>query len=137
MLHRQACRFGELFLRRLAPELDLEPPRGTRQLLLALDDVHRNADRAGVIRDSALHRLANPPRRVGRELEAAAPVELLDGAVEPERSLLDQVEERNAETAVALRDRDDQAQVRFDHPPLPKRVAALYRLREHDLVRGG
>ncbi len=87
--------------------------------------------------DRALHRLANPPGGVGRELEAAAPVELLDRAVQPERSFLDQVEEGNAETAVALRDRHDQAQVRLDHAPLRARVAALDRLREHDLVRGG
>ena len=137
MLHRQAGRLGELLLRRLAAELDLEPARGARQLLLALDDVDGNADRARVVRDRALHRLADPPRRVGRELEAAAPVELLDRAVQPERSLLDQVEERNAEPAVALRDRDDQAQVRLDHAALRARVAALDRLREHHFVGGG
>ena len=89
-----------------------------------------------MIRDGALHRLADPPGRVGRELEAAAPVELLDGAVQPQRSLLDQVEERHAETAVALRDRNDQAQVRLDHPPLGERVAALDRLRERDFLGG-
>src|SRR4029079_1715660 len=66
-----------------------------------------------------------------------APVELLDGAVETERPLLDQVEERHAEAAIALRDRDDEAEVRLDHPPLRSRVAALDRLREDHLVRGG
>src|SRR5581483_8526153 len=118
VLHRQPGRLGELVLRRLAAELDLEPPRCTRQLLLPLDDVHRNADGARMVRDRALHRLADPPRRVRRELVAAPPVELLDRAVEPERALLDEVEERNAETAVALRDRDDEAEVRLDHPAL-------------------
>ncbi len=118
VLDRQAGRLGELVLRRLAAELDLEPPRRARQLLLALDDVHRHADRARVVRDRALHRLADPPGRVGRELVAAAPVELLDGAVQAERALLDQVEERHAEAAVALGDRDDEAQVRLDHAPL-------------------
>jgi hypothetical protein len=84
VLDRQAGRLGELVLRRLAAELDLEPARRARQLLLALDDVHRDADRARVVRDRALHRLADPPGRVRRELVAAAPVELLDGAVEAE-----------------------------------------------------
>ena len=90
-----------------------------------------------MIRDGALHRLADPPGRIRRELEAAAPVELLDRAVQPERALLDQVEERDAEAAVALRDRDDEAEVRLDHAALRARVAALDRLREHDLVGGG
>src|SRR5581483_9518892 len=80
VLHREARRLGELVLRRLAAELDLEPARGARQLLLPLDDVHRDADRARVVRDRALHRLPDPPRRVGRELVPTAPVELLHGA---------------------------------------------------------
>src|SRR2546428_12715698 len=97
MLDREAGRLRELFLRRLAAQLAVEPARGARQLLLPLDDVHRHADRPRVIRDGALHRLADPPGGVGRELVAAAPVELLDGAVEAERSLLDQIQERDAE----------------------------------------
>src|SRR5205823_13744747 len=75
--------------------------------------------------------------RVRRELVAAAPVELLDRAVEAERALLDQVQERDAEAAIALRDRHDQAQVRLDHAPLGGQVAALDRLGEHDLLGGG
>src|SRR5262249_60689913 len=102
MLDRQTCRLGQLLLCRLATELDLEPAGGARQLLLPLDHMHRYADRPRVVRHGALHRLADPPGRVGRELVAAAPVELLDRAVETERALLDQVQERNAETAVAL-----------------------------------
>src|SRR5919202_395014 len=135
VLDRQPGRLGELVLRRLAPRLDLEPARRARQLLLALDDVDGHADRAGVVRDRALDRLADPPGRVGRELVAAPPVELLDRAVEAERALLDQVEEGNAEPAVALRDRHDQAQVRLDHAPLRGRIAPLDRLRERDLLR--
>src|SRR5262245_46055825 len=134
VLHRQARRLGQLVLRRLAAELDLEPARCARELLLALDHVHRHADRAGVIRDGALHRLSDPPGCVGRELEAAAPVELLDGAVQPQRSLLDQVEERNAEPAIALRNRDDEPEVRLDHAALGEHVAALDRLRERDFL---
>src|SRR4029079_17215372 len=78
VLERQSGRLGQLLLRRLASELDLEPPRGAGELLLALDDVHRDADRARVVCHGALHRLPDPPGRVGRELEAAPPVELLD-----------------------------------------------------------
>jgi hypothetical protein len=90
-----------------------------------------------VVGNGPLHRLADPPGRVGRELVPAAPVELLDRAVEAERALLDQVEERHAEAAVALGDRHDQAEVRLDHAALGGAVAALDALGEHDLFRGG
>ena len=121
----------------LAAELDLEPARGARQLLLPLDDVDGDADRARVIRDRALHGLADPPGGVRRELVPAPPVELLDRAVQAERALLDQIEERHAETAIALGDRHDEAQVRLDHAALRALVAALDRLREDDLLVGG
>src|SRR5678815_6064116 len=87
VLDRKAGRLGELLLRRLAAELNLEPARGTAELLLPLDDVDRHADGARVVCDSALHRLTDPPGRVGGELVAASPVELLDRAVEAERAL--------------------------------------------------
>src|SRR5438105_7809035 len=137
VLHRQAGRLGELLLRRLATELDLEPARRARQLLLAFHDVHRNADRAGVVRDGTLYRLADPPGRIRRELVAPAPVELLDRAVQAERALLDQIEERDAEAAVALGDRHDEAKVGLDHAPLRTWVTALDLLREDDLVGSG
>src|SRR5262249_12316993 len=137
VLDRQARGLCELVLRRLAAELYLEPARGARQLLLPLDDVDGDADRACVVRDRALHRLTDPPGRGGRELVARAPVELLDGAVEAQRALLDQVEERDAEAAIALCDRHDETQVGLDHPALGREVAALDRLRERDLFGCG
>src|SRR5262249_22198142 len=63
------------------------------------------------------------PRRVGRELEALAPVELLDGVHQAEVALLDEVEEGQARCLVLLGDRDDEAQVRLDEGAL--RVLAL------------
>src|SRR5262249_34991593 len=53
------------------------------------------------------------------------------------RSLLDQVEERHAEPAVALGDGHDEPKVRLDHVALRGRVAALDALREHDLLGRG
>ena len=99
-------------------------PLGAVHLLHPLDDVHRHADRARLVGERAGDRLADPPGRVRRELVAAAPVELLDGADQAERAFLDQVEERQALVAVVLRDRDDEAQVRLDHPLLRVAVAA-------------
>ena len=60
MLHGQARRLGQLLLRRLAAKLDLEPARGAAELLLALDHVHGDADRARIVGHGALHRLADP-----------------------------------------------------------------------------
>src|SRR5581483_10321461 len=72
-----------------------------------------------------------------RELEASAPVELLDGADQAEHALLDEVEQSQVVALVALGDGDDEAEVRVDHPVLRRRVAALDPLRELDLLRRG
>ena len=108
-----------------------------RHLALAVEDVHGHADRPGLVADAALDGLADPPRGVGRELVALAPVELLDRADEADDPLLDQVEERQAVTLVALGDRDDEAQVGVDHPLLRVVVAALDELCELDLLLRG
>ena len=84
-----------------------------------------------------MHRLADPPCRIGRELEATAPVELLDGANETDDPFLDQVEQREAVTLVLLRNRHDETEVRVHHPVLRRLVARLDELGELDLLRGG
>src|SRR5207245_544307 len=69
--------------------------------------------------------------------EQIAQLALIVGAVEPERPLLDQIEERHAESAVALGDRDDEPEVGLDHAALGDGIAALDLLRERDLLGGG
>ena len=101
-----------------------------------LDHVDRDADRPGLVGDGAGDRLADPPGRVGRELVAAAVVELLDRADQAERALLNQVEEAEAAAEVTLGDRDDQAQVGLDHLALGLHVAALDALGQFDLLLG-
>ena len=122
---------------RLATELLDELALDVHDLVELLDHVDRDADRAALVRDRARHRLADPPRRVGRELVAAAVVELLDRADQAERALLDQVQERQAAAEVALGDRDDEAQVGLDHLLLGDQVAALDPLGQRDLALGG
>ena len=86
----------DLLVRRVALQLLGELAADADELVDRLDHVHRHADRAGLVGDAAGDRLPDPPRRVGRELVAAAPVELLDGAHQAEVALLDQVEEQHA-----------------------------------------
>src|SRR5438552_3479064 len=130
-------RLGELLVRWLLATRSLQPLAGTVQLHAPLVYVRRDADRRGLVRDRTLAGLANPPGRVGRELETLAPVELLDGAVQADHALLDQVSELEAVALVALRDRDDEPQVRVDHALLRRGVAALHSLGQRDLVRCG
>ena len=125
---------GDLLRRRLAAELGDELALGAADLVELLDDVDRDADRARLVGERAGDRLADPPGRVGRELEALAVVELLRGADEAERALLDEVEERQSLVAVVLGDRDDEAQVGLDHLLLGVEVAALDALGEVDLL---
>ena len=125
---------GDLLGRGLAAELLDELALDVHDLVELLDHVHGDPDRARLVGDRARDRLADPPGRVGRELVAAAVVELLDRADQAQRALLDQVEERQAAAEVALGDRDDQAQVGLDHLLLGAHVAALDALGERDLL---
>src|SRR5581483_2270930 len=128
---------GDLLVRRLAAPLGAQLALRPHDLVQLLDNVDRHADRPRLVRERAGDRLADPPCRVRRELVALAPVELLGGAHEADRPLLDQIEERETLVAVALRDRDDEAQVRLHHLLLRAVVAALDALRELDFLRGG
>ena len=128
---------GELLVSRLAPELRAQLALGLADLDLSLSNVDRDANRAPVVLKPALNRLANPQRAVGREFEAAAPVELLDGANQPQHAFLHEVLHRQAVTLVAARLRDDQPQVGVDHLLLRCEVAALDALGQLDLVRRG
>src|SRR5690606_6094036 len=133
-------RLRELFRRRLAAELAHELARDAHHLVEALEGVHRQADRPRLVRGGARDRLADPPRGVGRELVAAAVVELLDRAHEADVALLDEVQEREAPLHVLLRDRDDEAQVRLHHLGLGRLdlvlgAAQLAVVRAHDVAR--
>ena len=128
---------GDLLDRGIAVAGRLELALGAVELLDDVVDVDRDPDRAALVGDRARDRLADPPGGVGRELEALAVVELLDRADEADRALLDQVEEGQALVAVALGDRDHEAQVGARHVVLRVEVAALDALGEGDLLLGG
>src|SRR3954471_301854 len=125
---------GDLLGRGLAPELGHELALGPADLVELLHHVDRDADRARLVGQGPRDRLPDPPRRVRRELEALAVVELLRRANQTERALLDEVEERESLVSVVLRDGDDEPQVGLDHLLLCVEVAALDALREVNLL---
>src|SRR3954452_22840312 len=128
---------GDLLRRRLAAERLHELALDVDDLVELLDHVDRDPDRPALVRDRPRHGLADPPGRVGGELVAAAVVELLHGADEAQRALLDEVQEGQAAAQVALGDRHDEAQVGLDHLRLGDHVAALDALGEVNLLLRG
>ena len=80
--------------------------------------MHRDADRPRLVRNGARNRLANPPRRVCREFVTAAVLKFVHRLHQADVSFLNQVEELQSAIRVLLRDRDHQAQVRFNQLPL-------------------
>ncbi len=74
---------GDLLGGGLAAAALLEAALRAEQLVLRFDDVHRQADGAPLVGEGPRDRLADPPVGQGRELEAAAVVELLDGRMSP------------------------------------------------------
>src|SRR4051794_37064470 len=95
-----------------------------------------DADRARIA-DRVAQRAADPPHRIGRELQAAPVVEALDRAHQPERPFLDEVLDGHAAPAIASRERVDQAQIADDHLVLGGHVALLDTPGQSDLVGGG
>ena len=110
-----AAGFGDLFGGRVALQVRGELPRDAVGALRLLGHLHGHPDRVAVLLDGALQGLADPPRGVGGEAEAALPVELVDGPHQAERALLDQVAEVDAPVLVPPRPVDHQAEVGRDH----------------------
>jgi hypothetical protein len=122
---------------RLAAPLGAQLPLGAEDPVELLDDVHRHPDRSTLVRDRPCDRLADPPRRVRRELEPFAMVEFLRCADQPDRPFLNEVEEREALVPVPLRNRDDEAKIRLHHRLLGSVVATFDALCELHLLRRG
>src|SRR5262245_20930206 len=106
---------SELFVGRLAAKLLDHQPLGPENLVYDLDHVDRHPDRSALVSYRSSNGLPDPPGSIGRELVAAAPVEFLDGAHQPDIAFLNQVEEVQAAVDVVLCDRDHQPEVCLDH----------------------
>ena len=122
---------------RLAAELLQHLALHPQDLVDRLDHVDGDADGAGLVGDGPGDGLADPPRGVGRELEALGVVELLDRPHEAEVALLDEVEEEQAPAHVALGDRHDEAQVGLDELALGRQPVGHQALQRRSSVSGG
>ena len=132
-------RVGELGGGRGGAERHREPALDGLQLAYAVTHVHGQPNGAALLRHRAADGLADPQRGVGGEAEPAAVVELLDRPHEPDRPLLDQVQERHSGVLAleALGEMDDEAQVGLDHAVLGFEVTALDAARELELLGRG
>src|SRR5690606_12602978 len=74
-----------------------------------------DTDGPRLVGDRAGDRLPDPPSGIGGELVAAAVLELIDGLHQADIALLDEVQKLQASVRVLFRDRDDEAEIGFDH----------------------
>src|SRR5215470_4290400 len=89
----------------LAAKLLHQLTRGADELVDGLDHVHRDTDRAGLIRDSAGDGLADPPGGIGREFVTATVLKFIDRLHQADVAFLNQVEELETAVGVLLRNR--------------------------------
>jgi hypothetical protein len=87
--------------------------------------VDRQANRPALVGERTRDRLADPPCRVGRKLEAELVVELLDRPDETQVALLNEVEKRHTGLRVIPCDRHHEPEVRLDQAPLRGLVAGV------------
>src|SRR5918995_1332445 len=121
---------GDLFLRRLALELNGELADRTADLPELLGHVHGDSDGAALVGNSPLHRLTDPPRSIRREPKALLRVELLYGLHQTYVALLDEVLKGQPIAAVLLGHRDHEPQVLLDELLASPLVARLGPVRE-------
>src|SRR5205823_673111 len=119
--HHLADLVGGRFATEILEQLALHPD----ELVDRLHHVDGDPYRPGLVGDGPRDGLADPPRRVRRELVPLGVIELLDRSDQPEVALLDQVQEQHPPSDVALGDRDDQAEVRLDQLLLGELTVAL------------
>jgi len=71
--------------------------------------VDRHANRTTLVRNRSGNRLANPPRRIGREFIATFVLKFINGTHQPRIALLNKIQETQPAVAVLFGNRNDQA----------------------------
>ena len=121
----------------IAAELSAQANFGLRQMIDAIGNVNREANRFALARKRATDLLANPQRGVGGKLAAFGRIKFLDGLHQTDVALVDQVEDGHPEVFVLAGDFDHEAEVGADHVLASGGIAALDALGERDLFRNG
>ena len=108
------------------------PPcqRGLRDLAQRAAHVAGQPDRAALLGDRAPHPLADPPRRIGREANAAALVEAPRRLDEADAAFLEEIGRLDAAVGELPPDQRDQAQVLL-HQSIAPLVGGVGRRRSH------
>ncbi|EBA12932.1 hypothetical protein RCCS2_03584 [Roseobacter sp. CCS2] len=101
------CRLATNFMQHLAP--------GADQFVDRLDHMHRNTDRARLIRNRAGDRLTDPPCRIGGEFVTAAIFKLINRLHQADVTFLNKIKELQATVRVFLGNGNHQTQIRLDH----------------------
>src|SRR3989440_1516891 len=96
----------------------------------------RQPDRLALVRKGALDRLLDPPGCICAELSALRGIETLDGLHQTDVALRNQVEQRQAEIRVIVRDLDHEPQIGPDHEGAGLAVALLDLGSQLDLLVG-
>src|SRR5262245_40263877 len=111
--HRNIHSLCDFFTSRFATEFLHESPRSPNQFVDRLDHVHRNTNRASLIRNRARYRLANPPGGIRRKLISTPVLELVHGFHQADIAFLNQIEELQAAVRIFLGDGDHESEVRL------------------------
>src|SRR5450759_31080 len=124
----------QLIRRRLRALLLQHAQLDLRELVHVLDHMDRDPDSPRLVGYRPRHRLADPPRGVGTELETSGVVILLHPADQAKVAFLNEVEEEHAPSHVALRDADDTAEVGSGALVFGLEAVLLQRLESFHLV---
>ncbi len=108
---RESGGLGDFLRRRLATKLLAQSLRGAHDAGKVRGTVERHPHGPALAGQRSENCLADPPDRVGDELDALVRVELPRGGEESHVPFADQIGEREAAVLVFLGDRDDEAQV--------------------------
>jgi hypothetical protein len=110
-LHRDVHAFRDLGWGRLTSQLLQQGRRAFADAMQGAGSVQRHSHDAALLGEGLENGLANPPDRIGDELDALGLVEFVCGPDQPEVALIDQVRQRDTLVLIFLGDRDHEPQI--------------------------
>src|SRR5690606_22469631 len=135
-LWREAGCLRQLLRRGITPQLLLQPLSFTEDLREIRSSVERHTYGASLVGQRRENGLANPPDRVGNELDPLLGVELSRSSDQPDVPLLDQIRKAHAAFLILLRDRDHEPEVRPYQRLYSILIAAERAVAQLDLLSG-